>query len=147
MFTGGLRARPARVEKLSLPEFQRLHGALTLEQHLPAGRRVQAFQNNSLDEYQLDPPYFVSAPQLAWNALLKHIDRLIPLITDPKMYRMIKPNIRGGICHSSVRYATTNNKLMGAHYDPQLLTSYIMEVNSNNLYGWAMSQEMPDGDF
>ena len=25
----------------------------------------QAFRNNSLDEYQLDPPYFVIAPQLA----------------------------------------------------------------------------------
>ena len=33
--------------------------------------------------------YFVSAPKLAWNALLKHINQSIPLITDPKMYRMI----------------------------------------------------------
>ena len=29
------------------------------------------FQNNSLNEYQLDPAYQVSAPQLAWNALSK----------------------------------------------------------------------------
>ena len=49
----------------------------------------QAFRNNYLDEYQLDPAYFVSAQQLAWNALLKHIDRPIPLITDPEMYRLI----------------------------------------------------------
>ena len=49
----------------------------------------QAFRNNSLDEYHLDPAYFVSAPQLAWNAPFKHIDRPIPLITDPEMYRMI----------------------------------------------------------
>ena len=34
----------------------------------------QAFQNNSLDEYKLDLAYFVSASQLAWNALFKHID-------------------------------------------------------------------------
>ena len=50
----------------------------------------QAFRNQSLDKYQLDPANFVSAPQLAWNALLKHIDRPIPLITDPEMYRMIQ---------------------------------------------------------
>ena len=62
----------------------------------------QAFRNNFVDEYQLDLAYFVSAPQLEWNALLKHIDRPIPLITDPEMYRMIQPNIRGGICHASV---------------------------------------------
>ena len=73
----------------------------------------QAFRNQSLDKYQLDPAYFVSVPQLAWNALLKHIDRPIPLITDPEMYRMIQPNIRGGICHASGRYARANNKLMG----------------------------------
>ena len=107
----------------------------------------QAFRNNSLDEYQLNPAYFESAPQLAWNALLKNIDRPIPLNTDPEMYRMIQPNIRGRICHASVRYARANNKLMGSLLDPRLPTSYIIEVDANNLYSWAMSQEMPDGDF
>ena len=74
----------------------------------------QLFRYNSLDAYQLDPAYYISAPQLAWNALLKYIDRPIHLITDPEMYRMIQPNIRGGICHASVRYARANNKLMGS---------------------------------
>ena len=60
---------------------------------------------------------------------------------------MIQPNIRGGICHASVRYARVNNKLMGSLYDPRQPTSYIMEVEANNLYKWAMSPEMPDGDF
>ena len=95
----------------------------------------QAFRNQSLDEHQLDPAYFVSAPQLAWNALLKPIDRPIPLITDPEMYRMIQPNIHGGICHASVRYASANNKLMGSLFDPRLPTFFIMEVDANNLYG------------
>ena len=89
----------------------------------------------------------MSAPQLAWNALLKHIDRPIPLITDPEMYRMIQPNIRGGICHASVPYGRANYKLMGSLYDPRQPTSYIMEVDANNLYGWAMWQEMQDNDF
>ena len=95
----------------------------------------QMFRNNSLNKYQLDPAYFVSAPQLAWNALLKHINQSIPLITDPEMYRMIQPNIRGGICHASVRYARANNKLIGSLYNPTKPTSYIMEVDANNLYG------------
>ena len=41
----------------------------------------QAVQNNSLDKYQLDPAYFVSAPQLSLNAFLKHINWPILLIT------------------------------------------------------------------
>ena len=95
----------------------------------------QMLCNNSLNEYQLDPAYFESAPHLAWNALLKHINQSIPLITDPEMYRMIQPNIRGGICHANVRYARAKNKLMGSLYDPTKPTSYIMEVDANNLYG------------
>ena len=60
---------------------------------------------------------------------------------------MIQPNIRGGICHASVRYAGANNKLMGSLYDPRQPTSYIMEMDANNLYGCAISQKMPNGDF
>ena len=107
----------------------------------------QSLRNQSLDEYQLDPAYFVSTPQLAWNALLKHIDRPIPLITDPEMYRIIQPNIRGGICHASVRNTRANNNQMGSLYDPRQPTPYIVVVVGNNIYGWAISQEMPDGDF
>ena len=107
----------------------------------------ETFRSNSLEEYQLDPAYYVSASQLAWNALLKFINRPIHLITDPEMYRMIQLNIRGGISHANVRYAQANNKLMGSLYDPTKPTSFIMEVEAHNLYGWAMSQAMPDGNF
>ena len=63
------------------------------------------------------------------------------------MYSIIQPNILGGICHASVRYAENNNKLIGSLYDPQQFISYIIKLNSKNLWGWAMSQEMPEGDF
>ena len=93
----------------------------------------ETFRSNSLEEYQLEPLYYVSAPQLAWNSLLKFINRPIPLITDPEMYRMIQPNIRGGICHESVRYARANNKLISSLYDPTTPTSFILGVDANNL--------------
>ena len=106
-----------------------------------------AFRKNYLDEYQLDPAYFVSGPQLAWRELIKHIIRLISLMTDSEMYRIILSNIFGDICDKSVHYARANNKLMNSLYDPQQPTSYIIEVDANNLDGWGMSQKMPDGDF
>ena len=74
----------------------------------------ETFRANSLEEYQLDPAYYMSAPQLAWSALLKFINRPIHLITDPKMYRMIQPNIRGGIVQASVRFARASNKLLSS---------------------------------
>jgi len=60
---------------------------------------------------------------------------------------MIKPSIRGGISGVSTRYAKANNKLMGPLYDPTKPSSYIMYVDANNLYGWSMGQQLPDGDF
>ena len=104
---------------------QKVHGALPPERHVPT----------------------VSASQLTWNALLKHIDRPIPLITDPKMNCMIQPNIRNGICHARVRYARAINKLMGSLYDPRQPTSDIMAVNVNNRYELAMSQNMQNDNF
>ena len=107
----------------------------------------EKFRNNSLEGYQLDPAYYMSAPQLTWSAMLKFIDRPIHLITDPEMYRMIQPNIRGGLCHASVRYARANNKFMGPLYDHTKPSSYILYVDANNLYGWALSQPLPDDEY
>ena len=63
------------------------------------------------------------------------------------MYCMIQLNIRGCICHVSVRYARGNNKLMGSQYNPTIHTSYIMFVDANNFNGWAMSQPLPDDKY
>ena len=97
--------------------------------------------------YQLDPAYFVSAPQLTWNSMFKMHDLKLELISDPEMYRMIQPNIRGGICHSSGRYARVNNKYMGALYRPDEPESFIMYIDATNLYGLSMSQALPFSDF
>ena len=105
------------------------------------------FRSNCFYNYNLDPAYFVSAPQLAWNAMFKMQDLELELISDPEMYRMIQPNIRGGICHASGRYARTNNKYMGALYRPDEPESFIMYNNATNLYGWAMSQTLPYSEF
>ena len=63
------------------------------------------------------------------------------------MYRLIAPNIRGGICQSSVRYAKANNKYMGRLYNPNKQSSYILYIDANNLYGWAQSQPLPKSNF
>ena len=36
---------------------------------------------------------------------------------------------------------------MGSLYDPTKPTSYIMHVDANNLYGYAMSQPLPDDEY
>ena len=113
-------------------------------------QRADVFQNlRSICflNYKLDPAYFVSAPQLAWNAMFKMHNLKLKLISDPEMYWMIKPNIRGGICHASGRYVRANNKYMGALYRSDEPESFIMYIDATNLYGWAMLQILSYSEF
>ena len=47
----------------------------------------------------------------------------------------------------SKRYARANNKYILVNYDLSLPSNYIMYLDANNLYGWAMSQPPPDSEF
>ena len=62
------------------------------------------------------------------------------------MLLMVEKGTRGGICHSIYRHAKANNKYM-KNYDKNKESSYLMYLNANNLYGWAMSQKLPVGRF
>ena len=48
---------------------------------------------------------------------------------------------RGGMCHVVYIYAKANNKCM-KNYDKNTESSYLVYLDANNLYGWAMSQKL-----
>ena len=62
------------------------------------------------------------------------------------MLLMAEEGIRGGMCQAVYRYAKANNKYM-KNYDKSIKSSYIMYLDANNLYGWAMSQKLPVDGF
>ena len=90
------------------------------------------FRNMSLDIYEFDPVYFVSASGLAWQACLKKTKVKLELITDYDMILMIEKGIRSGICQATHRYAKANNKYM-KNYDKNIESSYIEYLDANNL--------------
>ena len=96
--------------------------------------------------YELDPAHFLLAPGLAWQACLKKKEVELELLTDPDMLLMVEEGSRGGICHAIHRYAKANNKYM-KNYDEDEESSYIQNLDANNLYGWAMSEKLPERDF
>ena len=54
------------------------------------------------------------------------------------MLMIIVEGTRGGMCQATYRYAKTSNKHM---------KNYDRNKDANNLYGWAMLQKLPVGNF
>ena len=104
------------------------------------------FRKTCLEYYKLDPCHYFTTPGLAWDAMLKMTKIKLELMIDVDMYLFIEKGMRGGISYIANRYGKANNKYM-KQYDEKVPSKYIMYLDANNLYGWAMSQYLPTGGF
>ncbi len=99
-----------------------------------------------MNYYKLDPANYLSAPGLAWDAMLLLTQVELDLITDLDMLQMVERMKRGGLCVvGSKRYVQANNKYLD-NYNPEQESNYLMYWDANNLYCWAMSQPLPFKD-
>jgi len=105
------------------------------------------FRNTCMKTYGLDPAHYFTSPGLSWDALLKHTKIELELMKDPDMLLFIEKGIRGGISTITHRHAKANNPYIPESYDKSKPNSYITYLDTNNLYGWAMSQYLPTGKF
>ena len=96
--------------------------------------------------YELDPAHYFTTPGLSWDAMLKMTKTKLELMSDVDMFLFIEKGMRGGISYITNRYGKANNKYM-KNYNPEEASKYIMYLDANNLYGWAMSQYLPTGGF
>ena len=104
------------------------------------------FRKTCLEYYKLDPCHYFTSPGLSWDAMLKMTDIKLELMTDVDMFQFIEKGLRGGISYIANRYGKANNKYM-KDYKKDKPSKYIMYLDANNLYGWAMSQYLPTGGF
>ena len=110
------------------------------------GDVFENFRKVCLKIYELDPAHYFTSPGLSWDAMLKETGIKLQLLTDVDMYRFFELGIRGGISMISHRYAKANNKYL-KDYDSKEKSNYLLYLDANNLYGWAMSQLLPTGNF
>ena len=100
----------------------------------------ESFRNMCLKECELDPAHFLTTQGLAWQAYLKKTKIESELLTDIVMLLMVKKGNRGGICQEIQRQAKAN-------YNKDVISSYLMYLDANNLYEWGMSQKLPVNGF
>ena len=104
------------------------------------------FRKTCKKAYGLNAPHYYTSPGLAWNAMLKHTEMELDLISDPDMYLTIERGIRGGVSSIMKRYSKANHKYL-KDYNPKKPNKHILYLDANNLYGWAMSKPLPHKNF
>ena len=90
------------------------------------------FRKVCMKIYELDPAYFLSAPGLAWNACLKKTEVKLELLTDNDKLLMNEEGIR--MCQAIHHYVKANNKYV-KNYNKNVLITYLVYLDTNNLYG------------
>ena len=105
------------------------------------------FRNVCLKHYELDPAHYYTSPGLSWDALLKFSKQKLELLSDINTIQFIESGIRGGVSMISYRHSIANNKYMMKNYDPDKEIKSINYLDANNLYGWAMCEPLPVGNF
>ena len=100
------------------------------------------FRNLCLKDYNLDPAYFLSAPSLAFEGMLKTNKVRIELFTDIDMIKITQKAIRGGLTQVVERHAVTNHKYLPS-YDKSKKSIFLQYLDASNLYGDAKSHKLP----
>ena len=104
------------------------------------------FRNVYSKNYELDPAHYYTSPGLSRDALLKFSRQKLELLSDINTIQFIESGIRGGVSMISHRHSIVNNKYM-KNYDPNEEIKSINYLDANNLYGWAMCEPLPIGNF
>ena len=106
----------------------------------------EKFIYTCVEYYGLDPCHYFNSPGLSWDAMLKMIGIELELISDIDMHLLIAKGMRGDISYITKRHSKGNNKYMKC-YDNCKESKFIMYLDANNLYGWAMSQYLSYSGF
>ena len=70
----------------------------------------------------------------------------LELLTEIDIVSMFEKGIRGVISQAIQRYESANNKYM-PNYNLNAQSTYLMYVDTNNLYGYAISKKLPINNF
>ena len=86
---------------------------------------VEKFRDVCIQDYGLDPVYYYTLPNFAFDAMLKLTGVEIDLVYDQDMYEMIEAGLCGGMTQTTRKKEETNNIYMGDDFDESKENNYI----------------------
>ena len=95
----------------------------------------EKFISVCLKDYGLDPSHYFSSPGLLWDSLLKITGIELEKINNIDVHLFLEKGMRVGVSYISKRCSNSDEN------------KTIMYWDANNLYGWAMIQDLPYRDF
>jgi len=95
----------------------------------------ECFRKKSLSDDGLEPLCFYGVPGLSWASALKSLKCEVELINDDEIHSFFDNSKRGGMTFINKHHVESSD-------DQDLLY-----IDINNLYGLALSQLLPCGDF
>lgn len=107
---------------------------------------IENFRDLTMKYYGLDAAGFYTTPGLSLAAAFLKTKARIELFTDIEYYLFIIKSLRGGNTQSIHRYAEANNKFL-PDFDINQPISYLLYLDFNSLYGWALAEKLPVSDF
>ena len=96
----------------------------------------EKFIEVSKTEFGINPLYHISLPGTTWSNGLKYTKIELELIENVDLFQMFEQGIRGGL-----------SGVFGDRYIESDKNTIIERVHMNNLYGFAMLQHLPTGNF
>ena len=124
------------IKKYDLKNGQRLTMFYLKMDVLQLADVMENFVEKSTLEYGINPLYSYCLPGYTWKAGLKLTNFKLDFIKDKQLLSLLENNIRGAI-----------SSVMGPRYFELNENTKLLYIDANNLYGWAMSQYPPTGDF
>ena len=109
---------------------------------------IENFRQVLIENYHLDPTWFLTAPSFFWSTMLKMTGVELQLISEEnmEMFRFFERQIRGGVSTVFHRFSQANNKFQ-EDFDSTKPSKFIVYLDANSLYPTAMMQPLPVGGF
>ena len=92
----------------------------------------EKFKKVSVNEFDINPLYFLSLPGYTWQCGLKYTGINLQTLQDKDMILLLENIIRGGV-----------SPVMGDRYIKSDDNKKILYIDANNLYGHSMSEPLP----